>query len=124
MVVTAVRKGGKLLFRRATLLQVVLRPSIKAFVATVILSLQVFSGQRISLLANFGGCPVTSKTVKPGKKSTSVKDQEKRTAKTIGGGPKKGEPDHTGGVIVNPSEVKRSTGGIPVNPSEVKPLKE
>ena len=67
---------------------------------------------------------MTSKTVKPGKKSTSVKDQEKRTAKTIGGGPKKGEPDHTGGVIVNPSEVKRSTGGIPVNPSEVKPLKE
>src|ERR1700722_19486806 len=88
---------------RPTLLQVVLRPSIKAFVATVILSLQVFSGQRISLLANFGGCPVTSKTVKPGKKSTSGKDQEKRTAKTIGGGPKKGEPDHTGGVIVNPS---------------------
>jgi hypothetical protein len=67
---------------------------------------------------------VTSKTAKPGKKSNSVKDQKKLTAKTSGGGPKKGEPTHAGGVIVNPSEFKRSTGGIHINPSKVKPIKE
>jgi hypothetical protein len=44
IVVTAVKKRGKLLFRRTTLRQVVLRPSIEAFVAAVTLSLRVFFG--------------------------------------------------------------------------------
>jgi hypothetical protein len=106
MVVIAVRKRGKLLFRRATLRQAVLRPSSEVFVATVILSLQVFFGAEISLLTNFGGRPVTSKTTKPGKQSGGVKDREKLTAKTSGGGPKKGEPIHAGGRPVNPTVVK------------------
>jgi hypothetical protein len=49
---------------------------------------------------------VTSKTVKPGKKLNSVKDQKKLTAKTSRGGSKKGEPFREGGRSVNPTAEK------------------